>query len=248
VSVLFRDYEETFHSPGGRLISLLELEEVLNLLGHPSKKLILDVGTGTGRVARHLLKFNNDVVGVDISFDRLKLALKKAKKELKQKADDYYVVVADGHHIPFKDGTFDEVLSIRTLKYLKDPNRGFFEIARVLKQKGICVIELSNIFGYEALWLFLLKLFGMKNYYAQDMGSNYQLFDIFKVKKFLNSLNLIVVSKKGWHKIPTIFFIKCKSITILKILLCTEQVLQKFLPFFLFSRGMLIKFMNVRTH
>jgi len=221
---------------------------VLNLLENPSKKIILDIGTGTGRIARHLLKLNNDVVGVDISSDRLKLALEKAKKEIKWKSDNYHVVVADGHYIPFRAEAFDEILSIRTLKYLKNPNLGFFEIARVLKRGGICVMELSNIFGYEALWLFLLKLFGIKKYYAKNMGPNYQLFNVFKIEKTLENLNLTVVSKKAWHKIPTILFIKCKYFTIIKLLSCTESALQKLLPFFLFSRGTLIKSIRITSN
>jgi ubiquinone/menaquinone biosynthesis C-methylase UbiE len=247
MSKLSDDYEEIFNSPGGRLVSALEIDLVLELLGYPSKKLILDVGTGTGRVARSLLKLNNDVVGIDISSDRLKLALEKSKKELEGKKNNYHVVMADGQYLPFIDVAFDSIFSIRALKYLKNPNLCFCEIARVLKSHGICVLELSNIFGYEALFLFSLKLFSIKHY-AQDMGSSYRLFNIFEVEKTLKTLNLTTISKRGWHKIPTVFFIKCRNFTIVKILLCAESVLQKILPFFLFSRGTLIKAMRVSSN
>ena len=245
MSMLPEDYEEIFNSPGGRLISLLEIEEVLDLLERPSKQLVLDAGTGTGRVARHLLKLSNEVVGIDTCSDRLKYALKKAKKEFEGKANNYYVVTADTHHLPFRVESFDAIFSIRTLKYLKNPNLGFYELARTLKHRGICVVELSNIFGYEILWLFLLKLFGTKKHYAQNMGSNYRLFNVFRVEKTLKNLNLTIISKKGWHKIPTILFIKCKYFTLLKILSYTESVSRKILPFFLFSRGILIKSMRL---
>ena len=241
---MLEDYEEIFNSPGGRIVSLLEIMEVSNLLEHPSKQLILDYGTGTGRLARHLLKLNNEVVGIDISSDRLRLAMEKAKKEFEGKTKNYHIVMADGHHLPFRAMTFDAIFSIRTLKYLRSPNLGFYEIARVIKSRGICVLELSNIFGYEVLWLVFLKLFGIKHY-AQNMGSNYRLFNIFEIEKILETLNLTVISKKGLHKIPTIFFIKCKRFTTLKILLYTESILQKIFPFFFFSRGILTKSMRL---
>lgn len=247
MSTLSEDYEEVFNSPGGRLVSVLEIESVLDLLEQPSNKLVLDIGTGTGRVARSLLKLNNDVVGIDISSDRLKLALEKSKTELNGKKINYHIVMADGHYLPFIDMAFDSIFSIRTLKYLKNPNLCFCEIARVLKSQGICVLELSNIFGYEALFLFSLKLFSIKHY-AQDMGSSYRLFNISEVEKTLKTLNLTTISKMGWHKIPTVFFINCKHFTILKILFYTEVILQIILPFFLFSRGTLIKSMRISSN
>lgn len=240
MSRLSEDYEDVFTSPGGRLVSVLEIENVLDLLEQPCYKLVLDIGTGTGRVARSLLKLNNDVVGIDISSNRLKLALEKSKTELAGKKNNYHIVMADGHYLPFIDVAFDAIFSIRTLKYLKNPNQGFCEIARVLKSQGICVLELSNIFGYETLLLFLLKLFGIKHY-AQNMGSNYRLFNIFEIEKTLKTLDLTIISKRAWHKIPTVFFINCKHFTILKILFYTESILQIILPSFFFSRGILIK-------
>jgi len=239
------DYEETFNSPGGRLINVLEIEVVLDLLEKPSNKLILDIGTATGRIARSLLKLNNDVVGIDINYDRLKLASEKSKKEVSSKSI-YHIVMADGHYLPFRDEAFDAVFSIRTLKYLKKPYLCFREIARVLKFQGICVLELSNIFSYEAPFLLLLKLLGIKHY-AQNMGSSYHLFNISKIEKNFETLNVATISKKGWHKIPTIFFINCRHFTILKILFYAEAILQKLLPFFLFSRGILIKSMRIST-
>ncbi|MHA1676362.1 MAG: class I SAM-dependent methyltransferase [Candidatus Njordarchaeales archaeon] len=240
------DYEEIFSSLGGRLISLSEIEELLSLLQYPSRQLLLDIGTGTGRIARQFLKLNNEVVGIDINYDRLKLALKKAKSELGENANNYHLVLADAQHLPFRTSTLKIAFSIRTLKYLENPRLAFYEISRVLKHRGICVVELSNIFSYEALWLFLLRILGIKRY-AQNMGSKYHLFNLFEIEQILKKLNLNVISKKAWHKIPTIIFIKCRRFTILKILLYIEFSLHKVLPFFLFSRGILIKCIRLRN-
>lgn len=241
---LFEDYEDTFHSPGGKLVSQFEIEKVIHLFNNPSKKFFLDIGTGTGRVARSLLSLGNDVVGLDVSSDRLSLALKKYKN-LKTE-QNYHLLLADAQYLPFKKEVFDNVLSIRVLKYLKNSKMGFSEISRVIKNKGLCVLELSNIFGYESLWLFLFKLLGKGKQYAENMGAYYHLFNIFEVIHIFRSLELVVISKKSWHKIPTVFFIKCKQPIMLKILLSAECVFQKVFPFFLFSRGTLIKAVCVR--
>jgi len=240
MSTLSIDYEDTFRSAGGSLLSVLEIEMVLDLLEKPSNKLILDIGTGTGRIARSLLKLNNQIVGIDISLNRLRLALKKSKEELGDKENNFHLIRADGHYLPFRDRSFDAIFSIRTLKYFKNPNQGFNEIVRVLKSGGICVLELSNVFSYERLWLFFIKLFGIRHY-AQNMGSDYRLFNVFEIEKTFSDLNLTITSKKAWHKIPTILFIKCKHFTILRILFYIERLFQKILPFFLLSRGILIK-------
>ena len=95
------DYEEVFTSPGGQLISTFEIDQILDLLGQPSNNFILDIGTGTGRLARHLLNSNNIIVGIDISSDRLKLARQKAESVLKNRKNNYYLIKASGEQLPF---------------------------------------------------------------------------------------------------------------------------------------------------
>ncbi len=60
-------------------------------------------------------------------------------------------VVGAAHRLPFKDGTFDGVISIAVLEHVKDPFRCAAEIARVLKPGGwlkCCVPFLQPLHGY----------------------------------------------------------------------------------------------------
>jgi ubiquinone/menaquinone biosynthesis C-methylase UbiE len=240
------DYEDIFTSPGGKLVSTFEIDQILDLLGQPSRNLILDIGTGTGRLARHLLKLNNDIVGVDISSDRLKLALHKSKNVLKNYESNYYIVKASGEYLPFKSGTFDKVYSVRVIKYMKNANLCFKDISRVLKVNGLSVIELSNIYSYERMFLLYYRFFS-KSQYAKNMGPAYQLFNIASIEKTLNSENLSVDKRNGWHKIPTVVFIKCRNLSILKMLFSLELVLQKTLPAYFFSRGIVLRARKIKT-
>ena len=95
---------------------------------------------------------------------------------------------------------------------MRNPSSCFKDISRVLKPQGISVIELSNTYSYERIFLLYYRLLS-KSQYAKNMGPAYRLFNIASIEKTLNSENLWVDKKKGWHKIPTVIFMKSKNLT-----------------------------------
>lgn len=86
---------------------------------------VLEVGCGTGR---NLALYERPVVAVDIEFD----ALLKAKK----RAPEARLVLASAEALPFRSASFDTVVS--SLVFCSVPNvpRGLGEIGRVLGQEG----------------------------------------------------------------------------------------------------------------
>ncbi|MCX9082745.1 MAG: class I SAM-dependent methyltransferase [Candidatus Methanoperedens sp.] len=114
--------------PGG-----FEITRELAQLCHIGKVInVLDVGSGTGESAFYLVRnFNCHIIGIDIS-DRM---IKKAKR----KAIDHGVIIqfkkADAHDLPFKDNTFDVVISECTTSIL-DKKRAIEEMARVTRSGG----------------------------------------------------------------------------------------------------------------
>jgi len=114
--------------PGG-----LEITRELAQFCHIGKVIkVLDIGSGTGESAFYLVRnFNCHIIGMDIS-DRM---IKKAKR----KAIDHGVIIqfkkGDAHDLPFKDNTFDAVISECTTSIL-DKERAIGEMVRVARSGG----------------------------------------------------------------------------------------------------------------
>jgi ubiquinone/menaquinone biosynthesis C-methylase UbiE len=96
-------------------------------------KLILDVGSGAGQIAGHLLEFADRdarIVCVDLS----QPMLCRARRRLDSERPTY--VAADLTSLPFADESFDGITCGYVLEHLPDPAAGLSELARVLCPKG----------------------------------------------------------------------------------------------------------------
>lgn len=59
-------------------------------------------------------------------------------------------LVGDGHFLPFKDNTFDAVISEAVLEHVHSPDRVVREIYRVLKPGGYICVAVPFLQGYHA--------------------------------------------------------------------------------------------------
>ncbi|HSW58376.1 MAG TPA: class I SAM-dependent methyltransferase [Dehalococcoidales bacterium] len=104
--------------------------------------LVLDVGTGTGRLALELTRspqLSFKVIGLDISFDMLQRGRVLAGKMERLNRTDF--VQATGASLPFPNNTFDVVTSYASLHHWQDPVRVFNEIWRVTRNSGLILIR-----------------------------------------------------------------------------------------------------------
>ncbi len=92
--------------------------------GDPRVKTLLEFGCGTTRFTRWWHQIGIEATGGDISPFMLGQALHLFKGDL---------VLADSHHMPFKDHTFDTLAFITTFEYYQDPVKVIREAARVGK-------------------------------------------------------------------------------------------------------------------
>ena len=88
---------------------------------------LMDLGSGTGRNLA-LLPQGTDVVAVDPSIDALEWGRRRAPGALR--------VVARAESLPFRDATFDTVLSGLVFCSVAAPDRALREVRRVLRREG----------------------------------------------------------------------------------------------------------------
>ena len=120
---------------------------------------VLDIGTGSGRLAIELAKARNtnfDIVGLDISADMLRKAGQNAQKS--GVSDKIKFVLGNADSLPFPDGYFDMVISYASLHHWFRPASVFKEAQRVVKKGGIVIIRdnrriYGNPFWEAFIWI-----------------------------------------------------------------------------------------------
>jgi ubiquinone/menaquinone biosynthesis C-methylase UbiE len=131
----FQNWRTKIHPKGWIFNEFLENPCIAKLLGNIKGKKILDFGCGTGSYIKQMLKKGARIKGFDISPEMLKIAKKNYPKlELK---------LGSGYKIPFKE-KFDIVLSQLVVEHIKDWDKIFKEVNRVLKKGGIFVFSKGN--------------------------------------------------------------------------------------------------------
>jgi demethylmenaquinone methyltransferase/2-methoxy-6-polyprenyl-1,4-benzoquinol methylase len=91
---------------------------------------VLDVGTGTGRLASAIAALSGvEVVGVDFTLGMLRRAPRRVR-----------VAAADALRLPFADNQFDAVVSGFLVRNLAEVERGIAEQVRVLRPGGLLVV------------------------------------------------------------------------------------------------------------
>ena len=133
-------YDKWFETDLGKHVAHHERKLLLELaLPIPGKK-ILDVGIGTGYFAAYFLQFKMDITGVDISERMLNVAKSRGLTN---------VFIGDASALDFPDETFDLVMSVTALEFLKEPEKAISEMVRVCRTGGRVVI---GMLGSGSWW------------------------------------------------------------------------------------------------
>jgi SAM-dependent methyltransferase len=106
-----------------RNLARIAIEELMGKVSGP----ILDAGCGVGLVGRFYPDL--DLYGLDASFSLLE-----------QVGAGYRMLIeGSAEELPFRDGSFDAVLSLNMLHHVMSPERAMSEMVRVLRPGGIFV-------------------------------------------------------------------------------------------------------------
>jgi len=99
-----------------------------------SKGRLLDVGGASGLLLP-FLKSNTQPIVIDISYNMCLEAKKNHNAE---------VICADAEALPFRERSFDTIVSLEVIYYLNNPSTFIVEIERILKPNGICILSFYN--------------------------------------------------------------------------------------------------------
>lgn len=138
-------YDEKWMIPGSRRESI-ERKTAFQELCLEGGTSVLDLGAGTLRCGLYALEKGAEIVcGTDLDPGMLKQGKIKAREK---GFDNLDIVVADARFIPFRDATFNRVISLELMEHIPiGADKVFFEIFRVLKPRGIAVVNIWKTVG-----------------------------------------------------------------------------------------------------
>ena len=131
-------YERWFTTPIGKLVKVMEIRLVDELLDPRPEEKILDAGCGTGLFTLDFLAGEAQVVGLDISHQMLKYAMKRTA------GYSFFEVRGDMLYLPFKDNSFDKSISVAALEFIADAKGAIDELFRVTRPGGYIVVATLN--------------------------------------------------------------------------------------------------------
>lgn len=143
-------------------------EGLLDMAGVAAGSAVLDVGCGTGIVARRAaarVGAAGSTVGIDINDAML--------EEARRAAAGAHPPVdwrrGDAAELPFDDGTFDVVLSQQALQFVPDPSAVLGEMHRVLRPGGRAALAVLRPIQYNAAYAHLAE--ALDRFAGADAGA-----------------------------------------------------------------------------
>lgn len=121
------------------------------------QKTVLELATGTGLIAKHIVRYADHIEATDASQEMIEQA-KQGVKSAK-----LYFSVQDMFHLPYAAQSFDVVIVVNALHIVPEPEKALSEIRRVLKDDGVLVAptftHADNAF-FGKVKAFFMKLAG----------------------------------------------------------------------------------------
>ena len=96
-------------------------------------KTVLELATGTGLIAKHIVNAAAHIEATDASAEMIA----EAKRDTR--STKLHFSVQDMFHLPYADESFDVVIVANALHIVPEPEKALAEIRRVLKDDGVLV-------------------------------------------------------------------------------------------------------------
>jgi ubiquinone/menaquinone biosynthesis C-methylase UbiE len=180
-----KNYDKNRYSSNEqKIIDSVTKKIVGDFVGDLKNKSILDCGCGTGRFAEFFAHKGAKINGIDISENMLNVARDKVPCATFAKADIF--------SLPFNNNTFDIIICSQVLTHLHKYKEPLAEMKRVLKDKGIIIIDVRNV-----LWPYRLPMLAKR--LVMDFDKDYypDYISIWRIKKICKKLGLEVREFRG---------------------------------------------------
>jgi SAM-dependent methyltransferase len=143
VAVLFNNKAAGWsekYTPDGPLAG--RLADFADVVGQhvPADALVLDLGCGTGELARHLATTGRRLTACDISTEMLGRA---AAADIDNSVE-WLQLGANWRRLPLESAKFDAVVAASVLEYVDEPLKVLGECARVLRPGGLLVCTVPD--------------------------------------------------------------------------------------------------------
>lgn len=201
---------------------------------------ILEIGCSMGHFSNYCYNMKKSIIFTDISESNIKLA--------KKNYPNLSFCVADAEKLPFKDNSFDVVVSIELIEHLFNQRSHLFEVNRILKTNGIYIIKTPNKL-YDRIvnfpyYMFIYKMkyhdlklihpssqsyFGLKhilthhgfntNFLSIGQLSQIQRQKLEKMTKYTKFIEKIIFSFFPLSLQPSLFCVATKSTTVARRLI-----------------------------
>ncbi|MBW2039877.1 MAG: class I SAM-dependent methyltransferase [Deltaproteobacteria bacterium] len=186
-----------------RLVELKRFRKIVDFLSLNNMDDLLDIGCGSGYLLNQAICKRG--VGVDISDLMVRTARANCKSNVRK-----FIVQADVESLPFKNRSFNKIVSTEVIEHILHPMALLKEIERVSKDNALIIITIPNerlinriksvIFSF-GLYKFLFR----KGYRpSRKMEDEWHL-HTFNINKFKELIEGRFIIKKT-IAIPTIFF------------------------------------------
>jgi 2-polyprenyl-3-methyl-5-hydroxy-6-metoxy-1,4-benzoquinol methylase len=124
-------------------------------LGDVTGLQVLEIGCGVGEFSRLLAEQGARVIGADIS----PVAVEETGHQL-EAYEGTEAIVADICAVPFRDESFDLVVSLETIEHAPDPRKALAELVRVTKRRGRLIVSNPNYLDFIGLYRLAKRISG----------------------------------------------------------------------------------------
>ncbi len=133
-----------------KLIGTFAFDELKEFIPLDNNEILLEIGGGTGRAAQELNKYVQGTIVFDSSFEMV--------SEVNKKNSLLFPVQGFAETLPFKEGSFSQILLNDTLHHIKRQEETISESYKVLKKNGKLMIR---DYDRKYFWNILLIIFEM---------------------------------------------------------------------------------------